>query len=189
MLATILVTAGLVGLDQLLKWLVVRFVAPVDAIAVIPGVVELRYLENTGAAFSLFDGRQGVLISVTSIALTVLVMLLIFRRPKDKLEYLSFVMILSGGIGNLVDRVMNGYVVDYINPLFVRFAVFNFADCLVCIGFALLVVAVFRAEGRNKKAALEAAQEKPDAATVSKAGKQADDGSANRTEQPDERCD
>lgn len=151
MLLTILLCAALVGIDQVLKYLAVQYLAPVGAAPFIPGFIEFRYTENTGAAFNLLSGHQGILIAITGVALLFGLFILLFRRPKNKLEYISILMIVAGGIGNLVDRIANGFVVDYLRFLFVEFAIFNFADCLVVIGFILLVIAIFRAESRAKK--------------------------------------
>ena len=151
MLLTILLCAGLIGIDQLLKLWAVKSLAPVGAMPLIPHVMELRYVENNGAAFNLLSGRQVLLIVFTGAILLAGAYILLFRRPKDKLEYAAYVMVFSGGVGNLIDRIANGYVVDYLATLFINFAVFNFADILVCVGVALLVIAVFRAEGKERR--------------------------------------
>ncbi|NLW78413.1 MAG: signal peptidase II [Ruminococcaceae bacterium] len=150
-IVTLLLVAGLVGIDQVIKVLVSNNIALYDSVPVIPGVVELHHVQNTGAAFSFLEGQQVLLIVLTSIVLVVVAALLIFRQPKDKLEQIAFIMILAGGLGNLINRIAYGYVVDYINLLFMRFAVFNFADCLVCVGFVVLIIAVFRSEHKRKK--------------------------------------
>ena len=111
--------AALIGIDQLIKLWAVQVLQPVGAMPFIPHVVELRFVLNPGMAFSLLSGKQLFLIIATSAAL------------------------LAGGIGNLIDRVLNGEVVDYINLLFMRFAVFNFADICVCVGVALWVLVIF----------------------------------------------
>lgn len=165
MIVTLLLSALLILVDQLIKMLAVRYLAPVGSIPFIPGVLEWRYLENDGAAFSILQGQQGLLITITGTALLLGLWYLLFRRPKDRLEYISIVMIFSGGVGNLIDRIANGYVVDYIHPLFINFATFNFADMLVVVGFGLLVIAVVRSELRAKKKA-----EADEAAGVAEAG-------------------
>lgn len=110
-----------------------------------PGILEFSYLENTGAAFSAFLGKQGFLIT-----LTICVMLLIiwkyFQIPDSKRFLplrLGLILIVSGGIGNLIDRIMNGYVVDFIYFVPINFPKFNMADCYVSIGVALLCVLLF----------------------------------------------
>lgn len=145
-LGTVLLCAALIGIDQLLKFWAVQNLAPIGTMPLIPHVMELRYVENDGAAFSLFSGMQPMLIVFTGIVLLGFCIVLLFRRPKKKLEYAAVLLIFAGGVGNFVDRVANGYVVDYLAPTFVNFAVFNFADILVVVGVCLLLVAVFRSE-------------------------------------------
>ena len=101
----------------------------------IPHVVELRFVLNQGMAFSLLSGRQLFLIVATSAALILVAYWLFFRSRNDRLQQAALILVLGGGIGNLIDRVLNGEVVDYINLLFMRFAVFNFADICVVWGW------------------------------------------------------
>ena len=121
----LLCVAALIGIDQGIKFWAVHVLMPVGTLPLIPHVVELRFVLNQGMAFSLLSGRQLFLIVATSAAL---------------------ILVLGGGIGNLIDRVLNGEVVDYINLLFMRFAVFNFADICVCVGVALWVLVIFLEE-------------------------------------------
>ena len=82
----------------------------------------------------------------TSAALILVAYWLFFRSRSDRLQQAALILVLGGGIGNLIDRVLNGEVVDYINLLFMRFAVFNFADICVCVGVALWVLVIFLEE-------------------------------------------
>lgn len=155
MLLTVIICAALIALDQGLKIWAVSAVKPVDVLPGLAPVFQFRYVENTGAAFSILEGKQVLLIVVTGIALLAVAAILLFRRPQNRLEYLALVMIFSGGVGNLIDRIAHGYVVDFIDLMFMRFAVFNFADMLVVVGFILLIFAVLRQElllRREKKA-------------------------------------
>ena len=138
--------AALVGIDQAIKLWATQYLAPVEAITVIPHVVELRFVLNQGMAFSLLSGKQLFLILATSAALLLVAYLLFFRSRGKRLQQAALVLVLGGGIGNLIDRVLNGEVVDYINLLFMRFAVFNFADICVCVGVALWVLVIFLEE-------------------------------------------
>lgn len=139
-LITALVVALLVVLDQLIKLWATAVLAPVGALSLIPGIVELRYYLNDGAAFSSFSGKQLFLILFTSVAMVAIAAYLVIKRPARKLEYWAWVLVLAGGLGNWIDRVFNHQVVDYINVLFVRFAIFNLADILVCTGIGLLIL-------------------------------------------------
>ena len=138
--------AALVGADQLIKLWAVRALAPVGAMPLIPHLVELRFVLNQGMAFSLLSGKQLVLIVATSAALLLVAYELFFRSRGKLLQRIAFILVLGGGIGNLIDRVLNGEVVDYINLLFMNFAVFNFADICVCVGVALWVLVIFLEE-------------------------------------------
>lgn len=138
---SVLAAALLALIDQLLKgWATARLL-PVTAMPLWPGVVELRYILNDGMAFSMLSGRQTLLIFATSIILLAVLGWLVFGTP-TALERAAWALVLGGGVGNLIDRVANGVVVDYINLLFMDFAVFNFADICVCTGVGLLVLSL-----------------------------------------------
>ncbi len=139
----LLAVAALVGIDQAVKLWAVNVLQPVGAMPLIPHVVELRFVLNQGMAFSLLSGKQLFLIIATSAALLAVAYGLFFRSRGKYLQQAALLLILAGGIGNLIDRVLNGEVVDYINLLFMRFAVFNFADICVCVGVALWVLVIF----------------------------------------------
>ena len=145
--------AALVGIDQLIKLWAVQALQPVGAMPFIPHVVELRFVLNQGMAFSLLSGKQLFLIIATSAALLAVAYGLFFHSRGKRLQQAA--LVLGGGIGNLIDRVLNGEVVDYINLLFMRFAVFNFADICVCVGVALWVLVIFLDELHADDAAKE----------------------------------
>ena len=108
----------LAGIDQWIKAWATANLLPVGAMPLIPGIVELRYSLNQGMAFSHLWGRQGFLIAVTSIALLAVAVYLFWKRP-PLAERIAWTMVLGGGVGNLIDRIVSGQVVDYINLLFV----------------------------------------------------------------------
>ena len=143
--------AALIGIDQLIKLWAVQVLQPVGAMPFIPHVVELRFVLNPGMAFSLLSGKQLFLIIATSAALLLVAYGLFFRSRGKRLQQAALVLVLGGGIGNLIDRVLNGYVVDFFATTFMNFAVFNVADCFVCVGAALFVIAVLRQELNAKK--------------------------------------
>lgn len=140
-----LCTIVLLYADQMTKSLAVKNLKNKADYPLIKGILEFSYLENTGAAFSSFLGKQGFLIT-----LTLCVMLLIiwkyFHIPEGR-HYLpmriGFVLIISGGIGNLIDRIMNRYVVDFIYFVPINFPKFNVADCYVSIGVVILAILLF----------------------------------------------
>lgn len=138
-LLSLLGAAVLVVLDQLIKHWATAALLPVGSMEVLPGIVELRYCLNDGMAFSMLAGKQGLLIGVTSVML-VAVLVMLFVRKMPLAERIAWTLVLGGGVGNLIDRVLNGVVVDYINVLFMHFAIFNFADICVCVGVGLLML-------------------------------------------------
>lgn len=147
---SVLAAALLVAADQLIKLWATAVLKPVGAMTLLPGVVELRYYLNDGMAFSLLAGKQGLLIVVTSIMLVCVLAALLLHKFSP-LERVSWTLVLGGGVGNLIDRIANGVVVDYINPLFINFAVFNFADICVCVGVGLLILSLALETWRESK--------------------------------------
>lgn len=142
----LLCVAVLVGIDQAIKLWAVQVLEPMGSMPLLPHIVELRFVLNQGMAFSLLSGKQFFLILATSAALLLVAYWLLFRSREKRLQQAALILVLGGGIGNLIDRVLNGEVVDYINLLFMRFAVFNFADICVCVGVALWVLVIFLEE-------------------------------------------
>ena len=123
-------------LDQLSK----QWLRQADRV-LIPGVLKLTGVRNTGAAFGLLGGGQWGLAAVTAV-LTLLVLLYIWRARPRGLFGLGLALIVGGALGNLVDRLLLGYVIDFIELLFVRFAIFNVADIAVTCGCILCIVGV-----------------------------------------------
>lgn len=137
---TVLSAIILVVSDQLIKLLVIARLKPIGSLGVINGFLRLNYVENTGAAFGSFSSHTAFLSVVTFIAVAIGFYYLLSGKIKLGFEYVCILAVMSGGIGNLIDRVFRGYVVDYIEPLFIDFAVFNFADILVTCGAVLLII-------------------------------------------------
>lgn len=132
-----ILAAALVVLDQVVKYLTKAGIAPGEHVPLLPHILELTYVENTGAAFSLFARHTWVLALISlamSVVLAVALWKNFFRHPLGKIP---LALLLAGAVGNLLDRVFRGYVVDMFNVLFMRFAVFNVADiCVVTGGIA-----------------------------------------------------
>ena len=116
---------------------------PPEGILLIPGVVRLRYVENTGAAFSMFSGHPWLL-GVLSLLIIVGGFLFLRKKTLPVLAMTGLMMMLGGAAGNMADRFLTGFVPDMIELLFVRFAIFNVADSFLCIGCALTAVSLLR---------------------------------------------
>lgn len=121
---------------------------PGGAIDVLPGVVRLHYMENTGAAFSIFSGNALLLVGLTGAMMLGILIYLLINKRGSAIVNASLVLVLAGGVGNLYDRAVYGKVIDYVEPLFINFAVFNLADvfvvcgAIVCLAGILLLDAV-----------------------------------------------
>ena len=122
-----------VALDQLVKYLVRANIPLGESIPFLPHIMDLTYIQNTGAAFSMLN-RHTWLLTLVSLAASVAVAVLmvkVFRHPWGRLP---LALVLAGAVGNLIDRAFRGFVVDMFNVLFMNFAVFNVADICVVVG-------------------------------------------------------
>lgn len=160
---SVLIIAAIIVLDQVTKWLATAYLAPVGTMPFLPGIMELRYVLNDGMAFSMLAGARWLLIAVTAAALAVMCWWA-FRKQKSqpRLERFSLLMVIGGGIGNLIDRVLHGYVVDFFATTFVDFAVFNVADCFVVVGMILLIGSVIWEEYGHKNKSCAPSERKDD---------------------------
>ena len=163
----LLIAALLVGVDRLTKYAVSANMELQDTIHIIKigdtEVLNIYYCLNNGAAFSQLQGKKWFLIAITSAVIVGLLILLISKRIKQPVYVAALSLMLSGGVGNLIDRLFNdGLVVDFIDFRLINFPIFNVADiCAVC-GAGLLLIASITDEVRNKKkkqAEREAAEE------------------------------
>lgn len=140
-------TLILIIADQYTKHLAVKFIKPVGSVEVIKNILRFSYVENRGAAFGMLRDARWVFITVTVISIAAIIWWMVFRRPESRLLRVSLLLILSGALGNLIDRVVLGYVTDMIDVAFIDFPVFNFADCCVVVGavlFAIYVLFVYK---------------------------------------------
>ena len=136
-----LFAVGIVAADQITKLLVLAEIPLFGHVDAVPGLFHLTYVQNTGAAFSSFEGMRWMFV-VLFVILTVLIFVEYFKKPMPftTLERFCIAAIYAGGLGNMIDRVRLGYVVDMIETKFMEFPVFNVADCFICCGCVLLMV-------------------------------------------------
>ena len=136
----VIFTVAVVGIDQFTKYLTLANI-PLDTdVPFIPGFLGFTYVQNFGAAFSSFQGQQWLFLAIFA-ALTVGIVWEYFKNPMpfSKFERWCIASIYAGGLGNMIDRVRLGYVVDMIETLFMDFPVFNVADCFITCGCVLLI--------------------------------------------------
>ena len=132
---------GIVVADQVTKLLVLQHIPLYSQVEAIPGLFHLTYVQNTGAAFSSFEGMRWLFVALFAV-ITVLVLLEYFKKrmPFSTFERWCIAAIYGGGLGNIIDRIRLGYVVDMIEVDFMNFPVFNVADCFITCGCILLIV-------------------------------------------------
>lgn len=136
-----LIPVLILAADRITKALAANI--PPEGETLIPGVLGLRYAQNTGAAFSMLSGHPWLL-GVMSLAVITVAFIGLRNRPLSPLALAGLMMMLGGAAGNMIDRFFTGYVPDMIEFLFVRFAVFNVADMFLCIGCALTAISLLK---------------------------------------------
>lgn len=141
----------IVILDQWTKYLTVTHIPLGSIVPVWDGVFHFTHIRNTGMAFSMLEGGRWFFLVVTLIAFVVLFIALKKKWVTHPVGLWALAMIAGGAVGNLIDRVLYGYVVDMIEVEFMRFAVFNVADCAVVCGAILLVIYAFFFDKSEKK--------------------------------------
>lgn len=156
MLETVIIILSVI-IDQITKYIAsIKLLSPYD---IIPGVIRLHYVKNTGMAFGLLKDQTAFLAAVSVIMTGVMIYALIkYSKECGKLFSVSLSMIAGGAAGNAIDRIIRGFVIDFIDPVFVDFAVFNAADSFITIGSILFIIylifydkTIFRNSGNDIK--------------------------------------
>ncbi|MBR6443850.1 MAG: signal peptidase II [Firmicutes bacterium] len=143
-----IIAAILLTIDQGIKCLVISGMDPGEKIPVIGEFFRIAYTQNTGIAFSLFEDKGFLLILIP--ATISVVCAVVLARTKGKTHPVlnwGLALVLAGGIGNVIDRLVHGYVVDYLS--FGSFAIFNFADVCICTGCGLILLYVLFIYGKK----------------------------------------
>ena len=154
MIAVFLIAALCIGADQLTKYLAVSALHPDGSVEVIRGILRFTYVENRGAAFGSLADNRWVFLTFSTLLIIVLIGYTVWKKPAGWLERISFGLLIGGGIGNMIDRIALGYVIDFID--FCAFPkvwmwVFNGADAFVCVGTALLMIWIIISDSKDSK--------------------------------------
>ncbi len=151
MIAFVLIlSAVLVIIDQLIKYFVFEYLAPVGNVSIIDNLFSLIYVENRGAAFGIMQNQVWFFAVVTILLIAVFMYILITKKMSGKLYIAATILIIGGGVGNLIDRIFRGFVIDYLSVSFFP-PVCNFADYCVTIGAILFVISLFVGTKRKIK--------------------------------------
>ena len=137
----LIIGAVIVAADQIIKYFVSSNLQPTGSVSVIDNFLKFTYVENNGVAFGMFADMRWIFVALTSALLIAIIIVMFVKHPKGKMFYISAGLIIGGGIGNLIDRIFYGYVIDYISLSFFP-PVCNFADYAITIGTILLIIYV-----------------------------------------------
>lgn len=156
MFLPLIATILLIIIDQITKYIALTNLKPIGSTIFIKGFMDFTFVENRGAAFGILEGQRWFFVVITVI-ISVAILYAFFKLPNKK-EYMwlrvSFVLILAGAIGNVIDRFFRGYVVDFFEFTFMHWPVFNMADIYVVVGtilFAFLLLFVIKEEPKKNK--------------------------------------
>jgi len=145
----LIVMVGLVAIDQVIKAAIVSHIALGASMTIVPGLLSLTNLHNNGAAWSILEGKMSFFYLISVVALIVMVYLL--WRLRDKWLYeLGITLMIAGTLGNFIDRVRIGYVVDMFQLDFINFPIFNFADSCLTVGVIVILIGVLRDDSFDK---------------------------------------
>lgn len=136
----IIITVILIALDQITKLITLNYLKPVSTVSVIDNILSFTYVENRGAAFGILQNARWVFILFTIIAVVAIFYYKFQKKPEGTTINSALCLILSGAVGNLIDRIFRGFVVDMIEVTFISYPVFNVADCFVVVGAVLLSI-------------------------------------------------
>lgn len=152
----VIVAALLIGVDQFTKYLALMQLKPVGSVTFVEGFMDFTFVENRGVAFGMFSGQKWFILLLTGII--VAVMIYYFVRLPHSRQYQwvrgAMVLVLAGAVGNMIDRIFRGYVVDFFEFTFFDWPVFNVADIYVVVGvilLAILILFVIKEEPKEKK--------------------------------------
>ncbi len=152
------ISALIVAVDQIFKYFIYENLRPVGSVTVIDNLFSLVYSENRGAAFGIFQNATLVFTIITVILIGVFLYLLISKKFTGKLFTTAVILIIGGGIGNLIDRIFRGFVIDYLSLSFFP-PICNFADYCITIGAVLFVLCILFQPDKKKKAEPEESDE------------------------------
>ena len=144
------IVAILIGLDQIIKYWALNYLQVVESIPVINNIFNLTYVENRGAAFGMLQNNQTIFIVVAAIASCYGIYYL-HTKKMNNIGKIGIILVISGAIGNLIDRVRLGFVVDYLDVHIIWNYVFNLADCFVVVGTILLCIYIITSEEDKKQ--------------------------------------
>lgn len=139
----------LIALGQLIKQIIVKNID--SSKIIIDDFLKLSFIKNTGGAFGLGNNHIWIFILLNIVIITVILIFTQRKKELSKLEFIGYILLLSGGTGNLIDRIFRGYVVDYIDINdFINYPVFNLEDMLIVVGIVIIMIYIIKLERRGR---------------------------------------
>lgn len=160
MIINILIIVLCIAADQLTKICAAANLKDISTLPIIENIFHFTYVENRGAAFGMLADHRWVFMILSVIGIAAIFVYLTVTKPKSWWMRLALCFIVGGGVGNMIDRIARGYVIDFIDCRFINFYVFNVADSFVCVGCAMFIIAVIIDEVRERKLKKSAGEDK-----------------------------
>ena len=160
MIINILIIVLCIAADQLTKICAAANLKDISTLPIIENIFHFTYVENRGAAFGMLADHRWVFMILSVVGIAAIFVYLTVTKPKSWWMRLARCFIVGGGVGNMIDRIARGYVIDFIDCRFIDFYVFNVADSFVCVGCAMFIIAVIIDEVRERKLKKSAGEDK-----------------------------
>lgn len=160
MIINILIIVLCIAADQLTKICAAANLKDISTLPIIENIFHFTYVENRGAAFGMLADHRWVFMILSVVGIAAIFIYLTVTKPKSWWMRLALCFIVGGGVGNMIDRIARGYVIDFIDCRFINFYVFNVADSFVCVGCAMFIIAVIIDEVRERKLKKSAGEDK-----------------------------
>ena len=160
MIINILIIVLCIAADQLTKICAAANLKDISTLPIIVNIFHFTYVENRGAAFGMLADHRWVFMILSVVGIAAIFVYLTVTKPKSWWMRLALCFIVGGGVGNMIDRIARGYVIDFIDCRFINFYVFNVADSFVCVGCAMFIIAVIIDEVRERKLKKSAGEDK-----------------------------
>lgn len=160
MIINILIIVLCIAADQLTKICAAANLKDISTLPIIENIFHFTYVENRGAAFGMLTDHRWVFMILSVVGIAAIFVYLTVTKPKSWWMRLALCFIVGGGVGNMIDRIARGYVIDFIDCRFINFYVFNVADSFVCVGCAMFIIAVIIDEVRERKLKKSAGEDK-----------------------------
>ena len=141
----------LLAVDQITKLIVLKTLTNVGTMPVLQNVFHLTYCENRGAAFGILQNQTWIFIIITVAVLVAVIYFMVRMRPKNLWLNFSLILLIGGALGNFVDRIFRGFVIDFLDFRIINFPIFNVADCFVVVGAILLGCYIIFSEQKKEK--------------------------------------